>query len=574
MSARSRSAGGPRLEVVRRVLSGCGLHSRRPSVGAVVTPMCPRGAARLRRLLANAVAVGAALSVAVAWPAAAAAATSAAGSPGSPVPAFTGPIQANNSWQRYVEGTGTSTVRPVAATVIGDVTNAQALVGRRGVTTLTWRAGQVQPVVVLDYGKEVGGLPFFDVASVDPASPPAAVSLSAGYSEVEQYLIGAPPATTLASPASAGGSNIKVESVANFAPGDPLTIDTGATAESAILTNVGTAAFTTTLSAAAPAGSTNIKVTSTGQFCFGSFGCFGTPAFTAGDTITIGSGTSAETATIQSVGSSGASGTGLTLTAPLAEAQAAGAAVFDAGSGLTLSAPLARAHAAGAVVATTSHPVVGDANGNNGVGTDPGRTDTFSLTSASDHSTVGNAVTDVQGGERYEAITLVTPGSVALSGAGITVKFNNAGADAYQGYFLSSDQTLNKIWYDGVYTAQTDTVPTGGVCSVTAPSSTPTCSQAATILDGAKRDRRVWSGDLSVEGRTLFDSLGFGSQGSDYIKGAIGMYGSSPGADGSICGQGQQLDQLPGRAGHLRVLFADILDVLRPRLGRVLPVLG
>ena len=30
------------------------------------------------------------------------------------------------------------------------------------------------------------------------------------------------------------------------------------------------------------------------------------------------------------------------------------------------------------------------------------------------------------------------------------------------------------------------------------------------ILDGAKRDRRPWSGDLSVEGRNAFDSLGLG----------------------------------------------------------------
>ena len=158
--------------------------------------------------------------------------------------------------------------------------------------------------------------------------------------------------------------------MANLVAGDPLTIDTGAGAESVTISNVGTAAATTTLAAAAPAGSSNIKVTSTGQTCF-PFGCFGTPFFTAGDTITIGSGASAESATIQSVGSAGATGTGLTLTAPLAAAQPAGASVSDPGSGVTLSAPLSRAHAAGAPVTTTSQPVVGDANGNNGVGTDP-----------------------------------------------------------------------------------------------------------------------------------------------------------------------------------------------------------
>ena len=84
----------------------------------------------------------------------------------SPASASRWPIPASNSWHRYVEGDGASTVTPVAATAMGDVSNPRALVTGRGVTTLTWVAGQARPIVVLDYGKEVGGLPFFDVSSV------------------------------------------------------------------------------------------------------------------------------------------------------------------------------------------------------------------------------------------------------------------------------------------------------------------------------------------------------------------------------------------------------------------------
>src|SRR5262249_31789599 len=43
-------------------------------------------------------------------------------------------------------------------------------------------------------------------------------------------------------------------------------------------------------------------------------------------------------------------GTGVTLTAGLTKAHAAGATVFDAGTGVTLTTPLAQAHAAGAEV--------------------------------------------------------------------------------------------------------------------------------------------------------------------------------------------------------------------------------
>jgi len=369
-------------------------------------------------------------------------------SPAAASSAFTLPAWPTNpDWQSYVEGNDAAALTPVSASATGDVTNPQALTaGGSGITTLTYTAGQTPPIVILDYGKEVGGLPYFAVSSVSSAAPATSVDLKAGYSEVLQYLLGASPSTTLSAAADPGATNVKVASVTNFAVGQPLTIDSGAGAEQVTITSVGTA----------------------------------------------GGG----------------------------------------GSGITFTPALATAHASGATISTTAKPVVGDANGNNGVGTDNRRTDTFTVTSASAGTTVGNADTAVQGGERYEAITLNTPGTVVLSAAGIEAEFNNLGADSYKGYFVSSDDTLNKIWYEGVYTTQTDDVPAGAVCS-----STNVCSQAPTILDGAKRDRRPWSGDLSVEGRTLFDSLGFNAGGSDYIKDTIGGFGSSPSANGEICGQ-------------------------------------
>ena len=197
-------------------------------------------------------------------------------------------------------------------------------------------------------------------------------------------------------------------------------------------------------------------------------------------------------------------------------------------------------HPAGAALTTTSLAITGDANGNNGVGTDGSRADNFTLTAATGGTTVGNAVTAVRGGERFQVIQLTTPGVVTLSGLGITVKFDNVGPSAYSGHFLSSDDTLNKIWYAGVYTAQTNGIPPGGVCG-----NVTTCSTTPAILDGAKRDRRVWSGDLSVEGRTMFDSLGFGANGSDYIKYSIQGYGSAPLANGSTCGQTSNWVPLP-----------------------------
>ena len=72
----------------------------------------------------------------------------------------------------------------------------------------------------------------------------------------------------------------------------------------------------TSLVAAAAAGSTNIKVASvTGRF--------------SGEQIQLDSGANAETQTIETVGTAGAAGTGLTLTMPLTQAHAFGATIID-----------------------------------------------------------------------------------------------------------------------------------------------------------------------------------------------------------------------------------------------------
>ena len=78
-----------------------------------------------------------------------------------------GPIPENPAWKQYVLGTGKPDAAPVrVVSTSGAVTNAQGLVHRsRRPTTLTYAPGRPAPTIVLDYGREVGGLPFFDVGS-------------------------------------------------------------------------------------------------------------------------------------------------------------------------------------------------------------------------------------------------------------------------------------------------------------------------------------------------------------------------------------------------------------------------
>jgi hypothetical protein len=75
------------------------------------------------------------------------------------------------------------------------------------------------------------------------------------------------------------------------------------------------AAGPTTLAAAAAIGATNIKVGSVNGFA-------------AGMAITIDAGSNAEPATIMTVGTAGAAGTGITLTGPLTNAHASGVTVY------------------------------------------------------------------------------------------------------------------------------------------------------------------------------------------------------------------------------------------------------
>ncbi|CAG8971491.1 hypothetical protein HYALB_00002075 [Hymenoscyphus albidus] len=87
---------------------------------------------------------------------------------------------------------------------------------------------------------------------------------------------------------------------------------------------------------------------------------------------------------------------------------------------------------------------------------------------------------------------------------------------AYQGYFSSSDDLLNKIWYAGAFTLQTNAIPpsTGRVFPIlnggwennqqlNIGTNDPTI-----YVDGSKRDRTVWPGDLTIAIISILVSTG------------------------------------------------------------------
>jgi hypothetical protein len=164
---------------------------------------------------------------------------------------------------------------------------------------------------------------------------------------VEKAGTAVPQATALTENATSRTTNIKVAATAGYAPGDPLTIGSGPGQEQVTITTVGSPRLQTTLAAPAEAGATTIKLQSTGAFCIPGIGCFRDPVLRAGDVLEIGTGAEQLTATIESVGTPGATGGGVTLTGPLPRATAAGTSVLNRGGGISFTPALATAHAAG-----------------------------------------------------------------------------------------------------------------------------------------------------------------------------------------------------------------------------------
>ena len=145
-------------------------------------------------------------------------------------------------------------------------------------------------------------------------------------------------AGTLPIGASAGDTTLYVSTISGATVGHKYRVDAPPNLEVGTIATVGTAAATaTTLSAASNVGDTNIKVASiTGM--------------TVGHKIRVDTGAGLEVGTIATVGTAGATGTGIGLASPLTLAHASGAGAQDLGTGLTLAAPLTAAHALGAAI--------------------------------------------------------------------------------------------------------------------------------------------------------------------------------------------------------------------------------
>ncbi len=131
------------------------------------------------------------------------------------------------------------------------------------------------------------------------------------------------------------------------------------------------------------------------------------------------------------------------------------------------------------------------------------------------HGTYTVPAEKLRGGFRYLTVGLQTSGPVELTG--VTLNFTPAPAladvRAYSGSFHSNDDLVNRVWYAGAYTVQMNTIDPNQGRIWPPPASSwfnngVSGSGTTILVDGAKRDRLIWSGDLGISSLTAYVSTG------------------------------------------------------------------
>ena len=125
----------------------------------------------------------------------------------------------------------------------------------------------------------------------------------------------------------------------------------------------------------------------------------------------------------------------------------------------------------------------------------------------------------MRGGFRYLNLVLETDGwvDVLLPSVHFTAAPNMPDPSAWANHFYSSDETLNEVWYGCGYTTQMCSIDPAHGRQWPAPKSgwnnsaqcgLPDGSLKTVLVDGAKRDRVIWPGDMGVSSLTAIATTG------------------------------------------------------------------
>ncbi|KAI0314054.1 Six-hairpin glycosidase [Amylostereum chailletii] len=126
----------------------------------------------------------------------------------------------------------------------------------------------------------------------------------------------------------------------------------------------------------------------------------------------------------------------------------------------------------------------------------------------------------LRGGFRYLTIVSNSDDPTTISNVSCAISFmpHFDNLRNYSGYFYAADpgsedeDFLTKLWYAGAYTVQTNAIPVDQGRLLPSPdhgwANNATIGIASPVLvDGAKRDRTIWPGDMGISTPTSFVSL-------------------------------------------------------------------
>ncbi|HEY0717741.1 MAG TPA: alpha-L-rhamnosidase C-terminal domain-containing protein [Streptosporangiaceae bacterium] len=483
-----------------------------------VRPLVPRAVRRRSRAVVALVSAGllAAWALVAGGPAVAQVPSGAAAASATPWPASPGE-------QNYVQTPGSANICPTAiSSTSGPVSGASNLVcGGSGGATLTMTPGGTTPTIVLDYGHEVGGSPYFTVSSAS-GSP----QLKAGYSEGLNYL-------------SADG-----DGATPWAEGDTSRADTYTVTGAGTITNPSvqggeryeeitlTSPGTVTLSAAG----LNWIADRNGEA-----GYF----VSSSDELNKIWADSAYTAQIDSV-PAGSLPADWTIQDGVMDGRGGDLGLLRQGSAWTDYTDTFGAK----IVSNQAGWVVRGQDENNGYvfilnadNDTAGTPDTLQELDlhGGTYTSVGNVAlgTDLAPGTWHTVATTVSGTAITVSLDGTQVASLNS--SSFPAAFSSGTVGFRE---DGTEEAGfrnlSVTSPSGATLyssPLSAPSdltafTVPGTNDLASILDGAKRDRAIWAGDMNVEGPSVYYSTGQ----SQYLKGSLQLLGSYQLSSGFVTG--------------------------------------
>ncbi len=429
-------------------------------------------------------------------------------------------------WQSYDETPTAAMVCPIAVnSTSGTVSGASSLLcGGSGGATLTMASGGAAPSIVLDYGRNVGGIPYFGVAS-ESGSP----TLRAGYSEGLNYV----SATGDGASPWAEGDSKRYDDYSVTGPGTITNKDVqgGERYEEITLTSPGSV----TLSGA---GITYLADRTQAGGLAGWFNSSNSEL----NRIWYDSEYTDQLDSVPARSLPGAwSVTGGVLDAG---GSSVGTAVGLLNSGSSW----------GDYTVSFQTDIVSNQAGWFVRGQDANDGYLFILDDSTDSTGTADILQEwnVHGGAYTSLGTVALPTalqsgvwhtvSTTVSGSALTVSLDGTQLTSLSDSTHTTG-TIGLREYSGeeadfrnlTVTDSSNSVLYSNALSSSAALSdfaVPDVNQLASMIDGAKRDRAIWSGDMNVEIPSVF----YSTDDTAYLKGALQMLGSYARTDGSVAG--------------------------------------